>query len=407
MKFIIVGANFQNKGAQAMLFTTTSELKARFEGCEVLFFTREKPREGYKFKYICDLIGWNYLIRGSHAVRAIMKAVYLMITGNKNVVYNAKKFNKELRSADAFIDISGYALSSQRGLNRSINYLNQIRVAKRINVPYFIMPQSIGPFDYGTQQKKMDKLLKKYLIYPVRIFPREEEGYKILKEKLQLDNIEQSYDLVLQNKGILLENVINDYYKKCVPIFESKNNVAIIPNVRNFDYGSKDGFQVLYSEIIKRLQEHSKTVYLIRHSEEDLDACHMIFESLKDRKGVYLLEDDFDCLQFNGIVKQMDYIIGSRYHGIVHALKNAVPAVVLGWATKYEALLKMFNQERFLFDVRGQIDTTKLLESLDDIESNWQTEKNVISSKLDEYQKDNCFDCISEYFRGHRIANRE
>ena len=133
----------------------------------------------------------------------------------------------------------------------------------------------------------------------------------------------------------------------------------------------------------------------------------MIFESLKDRKGVYLLEDDFDCLQFNGIVKQMDYIIGSRYHGIVHALKNAVPAVVLGWATKYEALLKMFNQERFLFDVRGQIDTTKLLESLDDIESNWQTEKNVISSKLDEYQKDNCFDCISEYFRGHRIANRE
>ena len=131
MKFIIVGANFQNKGAQAMLFTTTSELRARFEGCEVLFFTREKPKEGYEFKYICDLIGWNYLIGGSHAVRAIMKAVYLMITGNKNVVYNAKQFNQELRSADAFIDISGYALSSQRGLNRSINYLNQIRVAKK------------------------------------------------------------------------------------------------------------------------------------------------------------------------------------------------------------------------------------------------------------------------------------
>ncbi len=398
MKFLILGANFQNKGAQAMLFTATSELKDRFPGCEVLFFTRERPRDGYEFRYIYDLTGWDYLKGGSYAVKAIARIPYLKLAGGSNIAGRAIKFIREVKSVDAFIDISGYALSSQRGIDRSISYLNQIRIAKRLTIPYFIMPQSIGPFDYGKQQNRMNVLLRKYLSYPVKIFPREEEGYKTLTEDYDLTNVEQSYDLVLQNKRINIENVINHKYKRTVPNFETEHNVAIVPNIRNFDYGSRENFQVLYWNIIKRLQEHDKTVYLIRHSEEDLDVCHMIFDGLKDRDGVYLIEDDFDCLQFNGIVRQMDYIIGSRYHGIVHALKNAIPAIVLGWATKYDVLLRMFNQERFLFDVRGQVNSDKLLEAVDDMEDNWEKEKQMISSRLGEYQKDNCFDSISAYF---------
>ena len=398
MKFLILGANFQNKGAQAMLFTATSELKRLFPDCEVIFMTREKPQEGYEFTYLFDLNGWDYLKGGSNSAKAIARTSYLKLMGHNNVVGKAKRFINELKNVDAFIDVSGYALSSQRGITRSINYLSQIRIAKKLNKPYFIMPQSIGPFDYGDKQNQMDKLLKRYLSYPVKIFPREEEGYKILTEDYGLKNVEQSYDLVLQNKGIILKNVINQDYKKITPQFETSGNVAIIPNDRNSAYGSKERYTELYWQLIKKLQDYNKTVYLVRHSEEDLEACHMIFNELPDRHGVFLLEDDFDCLQFNTIVQQMDYIIGSRYHGIVHALKNSVPAIVLGWATKYQVLLSMFNQERFLFDVRGDIDMEALLEAVDDMESSWQKEKQVIGSKIGDYQQDSCFDCIADYF---------
>ena len=398
MKFLILGANFQNKGAQAMLFTATSELRKRFPGCDVLFMTREKPQEGYEFTYLYDLTGWDFLKGGFSSVKAIARVGYLKLIGHKNVITSAKQFISTLKKVDAFVDISGYALSSQRGVSRSISYLNQIRVAKKLDIPYFIMPQSIGPFDYGDKQNHMDKLLKKYLPYPVKIFPREEEGYNILTKDYGLKNVEQSYDLVLQNKAIVLENVINQGYKKTSPKFETIGNVAIIPNERNFDYGSLERYTELYRKLIKQLQAHNKTIYLVRHSEEDLEACHMIFDELPDRHGVFLLEDDFDCLQFNTIVQQMDYVIGSRYHGIVHAIKNSVPAIVLGWAIKYQVLLSMFNQERFLFDVRGHIDMDALLKAVDDMESSWQKEKQVIGSKLGDYQQDSCFDCISDYF---------
>lgn len=399
MKFLILGANFKNKGAQAMLFTATSELKRLFPGCDVFFMTKENPQAGYEFRYLYDLNGWDCLKGGIGPVKATARTLYRKLEGAKVIRGNTKQFIRTVKSVDAFIDISGYALSSQRGVSRSVSFLNQIRVAKNLNIPYFIMPQSIGPFDYGDYQKKMDKLLKRYLSYPIKIFPREEEGYKLLKEDYDLKNVEQSYDLVLQNKGIILDNVINSKYHKIIPKLESSGNVAIVPNERNFAYGSQERYKELYCHLIQRLQYHKKTVYLVRHSQEDLDVCHMIFDGLQDRQGVFLLEDDFDCIQFNGIVQQMDYIIGSRYHGIVHSFKNSVPAIVLGWATKYMELLSMFGQERFLFDVRGEIDKDALLNAVDDMEDNWQKEKKIIAAQLGKYQQDNCFSCIYEYFK--------
>ncbi len=399
MKFLILGANFKNKGAQAMLFTATSELKNLFPNCDVFFMTKETPQTGYEFMYLYDLTGWDFLKGGISPIKAVARVFYHKLKGREIVFGNTIKFIKTVKNVDAFIDISGYALSSQRGVSRSISFLNQIRIAKRLNIPYFVMPQSIGPFDYGKHQKKMNKLLKQYLSYPVKIFAREEDGYILLKEDYGLKNVDQSYDLVLQNKGITLNNVINNEYHKPIPELESKGNVAIVPNEKNFAYGSQERYKELYWQLIKRLQHHNKTVYLIRHSKEDLDVCHMIFDGLKDRQGVFLLEDDFDCIQFNGFVQQMDYIIGSRYHGIVHSFKNTVPAIVLGWATKYRELLCMFNQERYLFDVREEISIEALLNAVDQMEGNWQKEKQIIATQLVKYQQDNCFSCIYEYFK--------
>ena len=381
-----------------MLFTAVSELKTMFLGCEVYLISKEPPHDGYEFTFLYDLTGWDYLKGGLYSFKAIARIGYLKVLGYKSVIRNARRFVKIVKSVDAFVDISGYALSSQRGVSRSISFLNQIRVAQRMNKPYFVMPQSIGPFDYGKKQQKMNRLIKRYLPYPAIILPREKEGYKLLTEVYGLKNVELSYDLVLQNKGLNQKNIVNSKYHNIVPKLESSGNVAIIPNERNFAYGDNDRYNNLYRYLIERLQSHKKTVYLIRHSREDLDACKMIYNALRDKQAVHLLEDDFDCIQFNGIVQQMDYIIGSRYHGIVHAFKNGVPAIVLGWATKYRILLHMFGQDRFLFDVRGDIDQETLLNAIDDMEANWQKESQVIAAKLGGFQTENCFKYIFDFF---------
>ncbi len=398
MKFLVLGANFNNKGAQAMLFVTISELKTRFPGCEILFLSSDKKQDGYNLRFLYDYNSWEFAKGGANAIRALLRVPYYKIKGKQTSYRSLFDFLKQLKSVDAFIDISGYALSSQRGYIRSRNYLDQIRIAKRFNKPYFIMPQSIGPFEYGKFKKKMDKKLKKYLSYPVIIFPREREGYELLKEKYGLTNIRLSNDLVLQNRKVNTDLVFANKYEKCFITLPNKELVAIIPNIRNFEFASKEQVLNIYSKVIKKLRSLNKTVYLLRHSDEDFEVCNLIYSTLEDKTGVIVLNEDLDCLQFGDVISQFEFVIASRFHSIVHSLKSGVPVISLGWAIKYENLLNQFGLGRFVFDVRSDLDIEKLLSAIDDMNLNWKKERNKILILLERYQKENCFDIVSEYF---------
>ena len=398
MKFLLLGANFINKGAQAMLFTATSELRKRFPNAEILYLANEKETGEYVFRRFYDSFGWQYLKGGKASAKAVARVLYRKARGKKASLREMKAFIEEIRTVDAFVDISGYALSSQRGEARSISYLDQIKIARKLGIPYFIMPQSIGPFRYKNHAEQMDGLLREYLRYPVVIFPREEDGYRILVEDFQLTNVRKSYDLVLQNRGVDLTDIYRTKTDLDFPDIKD-NAVAIIPNMRNFEYRSGETIVGLYTKIIAELLRLNKNVYLLRHSAEDLEACEMIYRALEDKTNVTLLGDDLNCIQFNEAISHFDYVIASRYHSIVHSYKNAVPAIVLGWAEKYHELLRLFGQERFMFDVRSELEEESIRKAIRDMDQNFRKEHQLIAERLPEYQRENCFDAISEYFR--------
>jgi colanic acid/amylovoran biosynthesis protein len=141
--------------------------------------------------------------------------------------------------------------------------------------------------------------------------------------------------------------------------------------------------------------EKDKTVYLIRHSYEDIQACKMIKERFKNNDKVSLVVDDMNCIQFDRLVKNFDFIIASRFHSIVHAYKNNVPCIAIGWATKYHELLQTFKQEKYIFDVRHNIDITGIKKSLNTMLERYQKESETIKFLLKEIQSDsNIFDII-------------
>ncbi|WP_422484798.1 polysaccharide pyruvyl transferase family protein [Gudongella sp. DL1XJH-153] len=85
----------------------------------------------------------------------------ILSTINKSIKYKKYKlFNNEVNSlkkiledSDYIIDVSGYALSSQRGIRRSFDYLINILIAKKHGIKMYLMPQSFGPFYYGKGYK--------------------------------------------------------------------------------------------------------------------------------------------------------------------------------------------------------------------------------------------------------------
>ena len=115
-----------------------------------------------------------------------------------------------------------------------------------------------------------------------------------------------------------------------------------------------------------------------------------------DENRVILLEHDHSCIEFNELVQKFRFVAASRFHSIVHALKNGVPCVALGWATKYMDLMKLFGQERFVFDLRRPLELSRVEQAVQAMSQTWQTEAEIIRTALPELQKENVFDLIKK-----------
>ncbi|GAF19999.1 hypothetical protein JCM19046_4698 [Bacillus sp. JCM 19046] len=279
------------------------------------------------------------------------------------------------------IDISGYALSSQRGEIASLNYLFNIIIAQKYKIPMFLMPQSFGPFEYDNK-KRMINLIQDKLNYPTKIFAREQDGFNKLTD-LGLKNAELTLDTVLQAKDeIQVSNIYKN--KELLKLKVLKNSISIIPNDKIMEHGDKDKIFSIYKSLVSKALLEGKNIYLLRHSYEDLYICKQIKNEFKNEERVILIEEDLDCLEINDTLKQFDYIIASRYHSIIHGYRNGVPAIVLGWAVKYQELLNRFKQDMYLFDVRGSLDETDVNNSFDLLNKNYLKESEEIKDILNQ-----------------------
>jgi len=299
-----------------------------------------------------------------------------------------------IKESSCFFDISGYAFSSSilnkfkfKNFEHSLSYLMSIVVAKNFSIPYFILPQSIGPFDYPLFYRKILKFLSFYILkYPRKIFVREKKYLDDL-EKISGRDIVNFKDIVLVGEAYDLKNI----YKER-PVISEKNilndSVGVILNRKIFDRIGADEFFDVYDLVIKKLLSKNKNVYIFRHSYEDLDLCISLKSKFGHNENVIFFNDDFNCFELEKIISKLDFVIASRYHSVIHAYKNKVPALCISWANKYYELLDYFSQLKYLFDCRQKINKEELSKSLDSLLSNYLLEKGLIGEKMEEVRKE-------------------
>lgn len=365
--FLITGGQFSNKGSQSMVYVAVDEIKNRYPDALVWFFPNFWDDEyiyGEKYNMI-------FLLDGS---------------GTDSTLYEL------LPQLDGIVDVSGYALGSNWSKDVIDRYVRILSMARDYNVPIYLMPQSFGPFDFDINLKRE---LGELLSYAKIIYAREKSGYEMLLNTFALSNVVLSKDIVLQNKRIDWKQIYaeNRYSQNC--LIETDNNVAIVPNKQNYRYTSSGELLRLYQIIIEHLLHMGKNIYIISHS-EDQDLCKNIYQMFQGEDKVYLYNKSFDCIGFSELVRNFQYLIASRFHAIVHAYKEGVPCVVIGWAEKYIELLEMFYQEKYLFDVRKQIDYQEVQFTLEQMERLHTEESSKIISVLPEIQKQNCFNILNE-----------
>ena len=382
---IITGGETSNKGAQSMLFITVSKLKEMFPEREIVVSST------IEFKK--DNI-YNYTVLPSFIAHRLYGLEWLYRI--RNPWYKKSAINillQKYKNCAGVVDISGYMFSSQRGLNRTIRYIINLKTAKKYQVPVYLMPQSFGPFEYrGGTAPLLRYLIKKYIKYPKVIYCRENEGYDYLCDFTKA-NLRKSLDLVL-----LSEKKDFDYlYKHTTQVREfniEDNSVAIIPNKNNGEQGSLDNIISMYKCAIDNLLNKKKTIYVIMHSLDDAKFCQLIKDLYKENKQVKLISEDLSFLEFEKLISQFDYAIASRYHSIIHSYKNGIPCIAIGWATKYHELLNTFYQNEFVIDVRDESTFSNIDQLINKMEKNYLHFSQDIRNKLRNINKDDIFSVI-------------
>lgn len=389
---IITGGGMVNKGAQAMTLIAVHELRVRFPDHRIFLYSpvdlANKKLDKSQFAF--DFTGW-YPMKFAHCQRNPLQRAIILLRSRSELLEAEAIY----RNTDFIVDISGYALGSNWNDKICNDFLDILEFTQGFNIPVYLMPQSFGPFDFGADRKVLNDRIKKLLPTAKVIFAREQEGYDALVNTYGLTNVRLATDLVLGNKGIDLEKVFKDRPGMNLPEI-AENSVAVIPNSMNVNVSSQEAVLTMYMDVVEKLLNLDKKVYLLSHSSMDAALCRTLKERFEMQKDVVLLEQDFSCLEFNELVQKFQYLVASRFHSIVHAYKNGVPCIALGWATKYHDLLKLFEQEQYVFDVRTESGTADMLDAIERMDSCHAEESAKIRWGLAAVQKENVFDVLSE-----------
>ena len=388
---IITGGGLTNKGAQAMTFIAVYELKKRYPHHRIYVLSEEDKQRSDNEKniYLFDFIGWYPQKFAKCQGNPVLKLLCTLVHRKEY-----SEFLKIYKNCDLMIDISGYAFGSNWGRSINTAYLDNFEFAKALNIPLYIMPQTFGPFDFnGKYGYEIVERAKSLFSYAKVVCAREKESFDLLTNKLNLNNVILSNDLVLCYKSI---DVLSVYKKK--PIFYCPEicaqSVGIIPNNRNSSVGGDEKSKALYKDCINICLSRGYTIYILSHSSVDFELCQELKREFSDNRNVILLENEFSCLEFNDIVGKFSFLIASRFHSIVHAYKNHVPCVVLGWAEKYRELLSLFGQGQFMFDIRDNINSEDLNNVIDHMINSTGNEKEKLARILTKVQENNIFDIL-------------
>ena len=362
MKYIITGAEFNNKGAEAMALSCIYEIKKRDTSANIILIVNQSNtlnddpqwnrNLGITVLYLRE--DYSHIVLNPNILYAVLERLKNQIKRlvNKIRYVPIHKIREAYREADYLIDLSGFALSSQWSMQHNRYYLDMLKLAQvdGSRTKIYLMPQSFGPFNY--RQTEFVKEIKTVLGKCEMIYAREKSGYDLLTG-LGLRNVCLSNDSVLLTKT-------EEYctFIKCFDQYEEKINlrsgkkIAIIPNYRLIDNGkhSLNTLVDLYEYVISSYKREA-SFYLIPHAGEDLEVCYAIKKRFPDCENVIVIDHVMRSFNYQNFIKSFDLIIASRYHSIVHAYKVGTPAIIIGWAEKYQELANCFEQQEQIFDL--------------------------------------------------------
>ncbi|MCF6782800.1 MULTISPECIES: polysaccharide pyruvyl transferase family protein [Stutzerimonas] len=315
-------AGFVNKGAELMLHAALQKLKTRYpDATFVMAPTTEKSdhpfRKLVQLGFYPKASLWRYGIQWGNLANFAPRPLREMY----GVVLD--------KEVDVVIDAAGFAYSDQWGDDPSIELAQSVKTWKKNGTRVILLPQALGPFTTEKIQAAMKTVAENVDL----IFPRERVSYELLTDLTgERANIRQAPDFTNLISGVIPAD------------FDAEQNrFCIVPNCRMLDktdQQTRDAYLPFLITCTRYLLEKgAKPFVLVHEGKGDL----ALAEKLSSAVGGIPIVRESGPLEIKGILGACSGTLGSRFHGLVSALSQGVPALATGWSHKYQMLFEDYG----------------------------------------------------------------
>ena len=363
MRILVIGANLCNRGAESMLLTLISSIHLEIGEANFSVWSYagdDKKRTGKIMHSEPNGVRVNFELSYNHKTVGLLLLQGLLFVAPFPIVARLagrfSTFIRDVDDADAVIDISGFALTGDRPWWRHLVYLLESRTAHACETPFLAMTQSFGPFR-NQWQKLVARLA---LAHTEMISARGEMSAR----HLEAIGLLKDQDFLIAPDMTYLFDPAPDSLAKELLHHTARPRIAVIPNTNIYrrsarkagQKGSKNTYvanmrKLCHSAIV----DHACNIVFIPHEGDstqfdDLALSALIRDHPTIKAHSIVLNGALPASTIKSAIIQCDAVITSRYHGMMAALSNAVPAFVPGWADKYEESAEMAGSSEYTFN---------------------------------------------------------
>jgi len=333
MNIEITGANFSNKGAQLMLATVCHRLRnampkvrltipsgtsSAVERSQFGLSETVRPLKNRRFRIPNR---WNKCRELLRTRGTEMKAKWTP-AGSFGLMHESR--------LDGIVDISGYAFGDKWPANKAQRLSLPAAELQRRGKPVVMLPQMLGPFTNPGQAEAFQELASHVNL----IYARDQESYDFARPFSSMRQLRLAPDITIEMPPKPGKRIA-ERYACIVP-----NSKLLEANPQRQDWSNSYLDRLVAS--YRQCQKHGLDVAIVQHEFNDGDSKLVaeLCRQVNCPPSHIVTEHNPQVLKW--ILGGACLVIGSRFHSLVSALSMGVPAIALGWAHKYDALLSDF-----------------------------------------------------------------
>lgn len=344
---LLTGGGFANKGAEALLKTVKAELIKRLEDVR---FQAIVPVEQQWDARKAGFVPYSSRSRQEFITYHLGRVPGCKATQAWTAVSQSGRYLGWMTGSDAVLDVSGYKYTDKFGIYPMQLMEKLFSGYYTGGAPYVFMPQAWGPFNKSFTKQAIRYMVERSAL----IYARDKTSLESLMNvpDIRADKLKLAPDIVLKFEPRESRDTLEPLERTGL-LYRNRLRAGICPNVKIFKATQQEGVGLdnpyvrWLAELCKNfLAETDVELVIFPHEmspnwwqRDDRHVCRLVCKLIGDNSRVRYFSERCSADTLKLLIRELDFLVGSRFHSLIAGLSLYVPTVAMGWSHKYKELL--------------------------------------------------------------------